>query len=131
RLSTMLHPLDPLTPQEISSISRAIRLTLVKEQIKAFKFIQASLVPPKKSHVLAFLSIIPRKSSSPVKDLFINPIDDSSHNVILALEKDGWKIEKYIKLAKGVHPQITPEELGQADEAVRRNPQIVKLAAEV
>jgi hypothetical protein len=55
----------------------------------------------------------------------------SSHNVVLTLQKDGWKIEKHVRLAEGVHPQITPEELGQADEAVRRNPQVVKLAADI
>jgi len=40
-------------------------------------------------------------------------------------------IDTYERLPEGVHPQITPEELNQADEAVRRDKKVIELAAEI
>lgn len=52
------HPLDPLTPNEITAISLAVRnYTAVNTSIKGIRFITTSLVPPPKKDVLAFLGI--------------------------------------------------------------------------
>jgi hypothetical protein len=40
-------------------------------------------------------------------------------------------VDNYERLPDGVHPQITPEELDQADEAVRRDKKVIELAAEI
>jgi Cu2+-containing amine oxidase len=52
-------------------------------------------------------------------------------NVLLDLEDNNWTIRTFIQLPDGVEPQITPEELNQADEAVRRDANVIKFAAEV
>jgi len=47
------------------------------------------------------------------------------------LHEGNWVIDTYERLPEGVHPQITPEELNQADEAVRRDKKVIELAAEI
>lgn len=51
--------------------------------------------------------------------------------MVLSLKDDKWCIDKHETLKADVHPQITVEELNEADEAVRRNPTIIKLAADI
>lgn len=58
-------------------------------------------------------------------------IPRSTYNVTLRLLEGIWSIEKYTKLPEDVHPQITPEELNEADEAVRRSPEVIKIAADI
>jgi primary-amine oxidase len=57
--------------------------------------------------------------------------DRHAFNVLLDLENNVWTVQTFIQLPDGVQPQITPEELNQADEAVRRDANVIKLAAEV
>lgn len=52
-------------------------------------------------------------------------------NVLLDLEDDEWTIRTFVQLPDGLEPQITPEELNKADEAVREDANVIKLAAEV
>ena len=51
--------------------------------------------------------------------------------MLLDLEDNEWTIRTFAQLPDGVEPQITPEELNQADEAVRRDPNVINFAAEV
>jgi len=52
------HPLDPLTPEEITAVTLAVRHHVVKEQIaKGIKFITCYLLPPPKKDVLRYLGI--------------------------------------------------------------------------
>jgi primary-amine oxidase len=57
--------------------------------------------------------------------------DRNAFNVLLDLMDHRWTIRTFSQLPDGVEPQITPEELNQADEAVRKDATIIKLAAEV
>jgi len=52
-------------------------------------------------------------------------------NVTLDLEDNMWTIRTFIQLPDGVEPQITPEELNAADQAVREDANVIRLAAEV
>jgi primary-amine oxidase len=52
------HPLDPLTPDEITAVCLAVRKHIATEtDVKAIKFITCYLLPPPKKAVLAFLGI--------------------------------------------------------------------------
>jgi len=57
--------------------------------------------------------------------------DRYAFNVLLDLEDNNWTVRTFSQLPDGVEPQITPEELNQADEAVRRDANVIKFAAEV
>ena len=57
--------------------------------------------------------------------------DRNAFNVLLDFTDNKWSIRTFIRLPDGVEPQMTPEELNQADEAVRRDPTVIKLAAQV
>lgn len=53
-----LHPLDPLTPDEITAVCLAVRKHIATEtDVKAVKFATCCLLPPPKKAVLAFLGI--------------------------------------------------------------------------
>ncbi|KAG8834242.1 hypothetical protein FRC17_009318 [Serendipita sp. 399] len=96
--------------------------------------------PPKKSDVLSILGMMPTPgalSESPpalrrcAEVDFINLLDGLTHNVVLVYEDSNWVLKMHTILSEDVHPQITPEELNEADEAVRRNPEVIKLAADI
>lgn len=56
--SSAWHPLDPLTPDELTAVCLAIRKHIATEtDVKAVKFITCYLLPPPKKAVLAFLGI--------------------------------------------------------------------------
>lgn len=57
--------------------------------------------------------------------------DRYTFNVLLDFEDNNWTVRTFIQLPEGVQPQITPEELNRADEAVRKDPNVIKFAAEV
>lgn len=55
----------------------------------------------------------------------------NAHTVILSLDGDDWTIESIVQLPEGVQPQISVHELGAAEGVVRKDPRVIKLAAEV
>ncbi|KAG6832431.1 hypothetical protein H0H87_001591, partial [Tephrocybe sp. NHM501043] len=55
----------------------------------------------------------------------------NAYNVILSYRGSTWEVDIFDELPEGVQPPLCPEELGGAEEAVRRSPLIRKLAAEV
>jgi hypothetical protein len=54
-----------------------------------------------------------------------------AYNVILTLDGLQWSVNSFEKLPEGTQPQITPEELIEAELIIRADPQIIKLAADV
>lgn len=54
-----------------------------------------------------------------------------AYNVILALEGDKWRVETFNSLGETLHPQISPEELQECEDIVRRDPRVQALAKEV
>ncbi|KAG6883674.1 hypothetical protein C0992_008147, partial [Termitomyces sp. T32_za158] len=112
------HPLDPLTPDEITTASFAIRQYVAKKtEVKAIKFITLYLLPPPKKAVLAHLGIPTSpgaKSEAPVP-------------IIRQAESD---VDTFDKLPETQHAQISPEELIIAEEVVRKDPVVQKLAAD-
>ncbi|KAF8313711.1 hypothetical protein DL93DRAFT_2058917 [Clavulina sp. PMI_390] len=142
--SSTSHPLDELSGEEISSISLAVRQHgATNGLVKACKFITASLVPPPKEQVLAFLGIpiAPGQAPPPAPESiprrgeidFIDVVTGAAYNAVLTKDvaTSTWAVDSFDKLAEGVQPQITPEELLEAEEIVRKDPTVIKLAAAV
>ncbi|KAF7321429.1 Amine oxidase [Mycena kentingensis (nom. inval.)] len=129
-----MHPLDPLTPQEIGLVCSAVRKHLASDtDVKAFKFMSCYLLPPPKRAVLAFLGIplapgekaeapvlITRKAEVDLVDL----VGGRNFNIILSLEQAGWKVDTFEQLPEGVvrsdpRVQELAKDVGIASEEIR------------
>jgi len=139
--STVNHPLDPLTPEEITAVSFVVRQHIATEtSIKAIKFITCYLLPPPKKAVLAFLGIPLTPGGKPENPTeiirkaevdFLDVVNGYSYNSILSLKDGVWTVDTLDKLAEGIQPQISVEELIACEEVVRKDERIRKLAKDV
>ncbi|KIK71526.1 hypothetical protein GYMLUDRAFT_149303 [Collybiopsis luxurians FD-317 M1] len=138
------HPLDPLTPDEIAAITLTVRHHITKpefESIKAIKFITTYLLPPPKRAVLAYLGIplVPGKQPEASVDIvrkaevdFLDVVNGHSYNAIVSLNSESkWSVDTLEKLAEGVQPQISVEELIRCEEIVKANKKVQELAKAV
>ncbi|KAF5383968.1 hypothetical protein D9757_006915 [Collybiopsis confluens] len=138
------HPLDPLTPDEITAVTLAVRQYITKpelESIKAIKFITAYLLPPPKRAVLAQLGIplAPGEQVEAPVDIirkaevdFLDVVNGSAYNAVLSLQSEGkWSVDTFEKLAEGVQPQISVEELIKCEQIVKSNKTVQELAKAV
>ncbi|KAG8895878.1 hypothetical protein FRC01_012154, partial [Tulasnella sp. 417] len=142
---TISHPLDALTPDEISLVSLAVRQHVASERkdIKAVKFINSNIIGPPKRDVLAFLGIPVEPGAKPeqvngplarrAETDFLDPVTGNNYNAKLTLSSDkkAWVVDEIETLPEGTQPQITVEELIECDELVRKDETVLKLAAEV
>jgi primary-amine oxidase len=111
--------------------------------IKAFKFVSSYLINPPKIAVLTVLGLpIPENAKKMnINDAqeflnrrraecqIIDVIEGRAYEIII--DTYPGKVIKVNKLDIELQPALHPDELGKADEALRSNPQIVKLAREV
>ncbi|PFH44599.1 hypothetical protein AMATHDRAFT_11405, partial [Amanita thiersii Skay4041] len=137
------HPLNPLTPDEVSAISSTILKSMVEKHGTdqfAVKFVTCMLQPPPKRAVLAHLGIplapgAKPEAATPIArraDVdFLDVLRGLAYNVVLELDKGTWSIQKLTLLPEGVQPQITVEELIECEDIVRNDKTVQKLAAEV
>ncbi|KAF9479418.1 hypothetical protein BDN70DRAFT_878797 [Pholiota conissans] len=136
------HPLDPLTPDEITAVALAIRRHLAaKTEVKVIKFITCSLLPATKKAVLAYLGIPLAPGAKPEQPVpivrkaesdFLDVLGGRGYNATLILNHNGeWEMETITLLPEEYHPQISPEELLACEEVVKNDPVIQKLAKEV
>lgn len=121
---TKIHPLDPLTPIEISKTSRLIRENHSSQNGWMFNSI-ALLEPPKKL-LLPFLSKSDADASIPRKSFAIL-IEKGTGNVyeaVVNLTDD--RIECFDAVPTGFQPTLTPEDcfeaerIGKADSEVQK-----------
>ena len=54
-----------------------------------------------------------------------------AYNATLTLKDSAWKVDVIEKLPVGTQPQISVEELVQAEEAIRNDPKVQELAKAV
>ncbi|KAI0313101.1 copper amine oxidase [Amylostereum chailletii] len=143
--STPSHPLDPLTPDEIVTVSLAVRQYIAEHTpVKAVRFITNYLLPPPKRAVLAHLGIplapgeeVKKEDKVPIVrkaevDL-VDVVTGGAYNSIVVLDSatGKWNVESFDKLPEGVQPQLSPEELLTCEQIVKKDPQVVKLAKDV
>ncbi|THU79486.1 hypothetical protein K435DRAFT_823888 [Dendrothele bispora CBS 962.96] len=141
--TSFAHPLDPLTPDEISAISLTVRHHVASnEAVKAVRFITCYLVPPPKKAVLAYLGIPLEPGKEPEEKVeivrraevdFLDILTGLNYNVYLSLDTSNskWVVDKLTRLPDGVQPQISVEELIAAERIVKADKKVQELAAQV
>jgi len=136
------HPLDPLTPDEIAAVCLVVRKHgAEKRGVKALKFITCYLLPAPKRQVLAHLGIplAPNEASEKPTPIvrkaevdFLDIVNGVSYNCILSLNTDGsWVVASFEKLADGIHPQISVEELIECEKIVRKDKKVLQIAKDI
>ncbi|KAF8606428.1 peroxisomal copper amine oxidase [Ceratobasidium sp. AG-I] len=135
------HPLDPLSADEITEISSTVRYYLATQTpVKAFKYIGAEPVLPPKRDVLAHLGIraSPGAEPEPYVDIvrkadvdIIDAVTGFSWLLNLSFKDDKWVVDGAEKLPEGRMAQLSVYELIEAEEIVRADERVRKLAADV
>ncbi|KAF5352380.1 hypothetical protein D9756_006147 [Leucocoprinus leucothites] len=135
------HPLDPLTPDELTAATYVVRqYVTTKTPIKAMKFILCNLLPSPKRAVLAYLGIPLEPGAKPEDPVpiirkaevdLLDPVTGHSYNVIVALRDGQWEVEKLAQLSEEVQPQISVQELIDCEKIVKASKLVQDLAAEV
>ncbi|KAG9123675.1 hypothetical protein FRC07_014312 [Ceratobasidium sp. 392] len=135
------HPLDPLSAAEITEISSVVRYYLATQTpVQAFKYIGAEPVLPPKRDVLAHLGIrsSPGAEPEPYVDIvrkadvdIIDAVTGFSWLLHLTFKGEKWTVDTAEKLPEGRMAQLTVYELIEAEEIVRADERVRKLAADV
>lgn len=135
------HPLDPLSFDEISAVTLAIRRHAAEHHsIKAVKFGTCCLLPPPKRAVLAALGIPIALDQKPEQHIeiirkaesdFFDVVNGKYYNAVLSLQHGHWKVDSIEPIPGGAQPQITVEELIGCELIVRNDPRVQALAKQV
>ncbi|PWN49683.1 peroxisomal copper amine oxidase [Violaceomyces palustris] len=129
------HPLDPPTAEEITIATHTLRTWFAENGVKAFKFITVFLKEPPKAAVLAWLQWPTVSKPQPLERVFevhaIDLLTGLAYEAYVRLDGDRPKVKKVTQLDAGIQPSLTPEELCNAEQCVRKDPRVIKLAAEV
>ncbi|KAJ1307241.1 hypothetical protein OPQ81_001354 [Rhizoctonia solani] len=135
------HPFDPLSADEIVSISAAVRQYVATQTpIKVFKYIGAEIVLPPKRDVLAHLGIRTAPGGEP--DSYVEITRKADVNIIdlvsgyawlfnLSLQATEWVVDHAEQLPEGRMPELSVEELIEAEQIVRDDERVRKLCADV
>lgn len=122
----LLHPLDSLTPEEISAASRIVRENHQSPHGWIFNSITLQ-EPPKKelaplllqeSEELIASASIPRKA-------FVSLIEKQSgtvYEVVVNLTDE--VVERFEKMAPGLQPTLSPEDCLESERIVRESPEV-------
>ncbi|PWN22731.1 peroxisomal copper amine oxidase [Microstroma glucosiphilum] len=132
------HPLDPPAKDEILAVSNAVRTYMTEKlHAKAFRFLNIFLHEPEKNAVIDagfFAGGSAAAATSKVQRQFwvhINDIVSGAAYEILTTIDNGVSIDNVEKLAEGVQPSLTAEELCLAEEMCRKDQRVLKAAADV
>lgn len=130
-MTTSIHPLDPLTPTEISLIAKTIRdfdWSGVSDGTGLLRFNTITLKEPPKREVLEFMK---DSTSVPVRKAFcilqfppISPIVEAI--AIYSSDDNSWTVESWVK-KDGVNPLATPDDCFESERIAKADPEVQKL----
>jgi primary-amine oxidase len=116
----MVHPLDPLTPEEISQSSKIIREN--KPNAKGWIFNSVVLIEPPKSELAPRLlknekldGVFPRKTFS----LLIERGTGKVFETVVDLSKK--KVERFDQAKDGQQPTLSPEDCFESERIVKED----------
>jgi len=125
--STLIHPLDPLTPSEITDTTRLIRTAYPH---KKWIFNSITLIEPQKILVLEYIAaegrqdckvpFIPRRSKTLLIENFTGKVFEVKVNLSSKV------IEKYGEVPPGNQPTFTIEETILAEDIIRKDIEVQK-----
>ncbi|MEL6776933.1 MAG: primary-amine oxidase [Cyanobacteria bacterium J06597_16] len=113
--ATVSHPLEPLTPEEMTAAVRIVREQ--KSLTDSVRFVSVSLKEPAKETVLAF-----KKGDAIAREAFIILLDNATartYEAVVALGKSIITAWDYIP---NVQPSIMLDEFVECEEAVKASP---------
>ena len=118
------HPLDPLSPAEISSVREVLAAPEHRAMMRRPRFITVETRPPEKAALEAWAEAIDRGDPLPELDrradvVLLDRADASTHEVVVSLGDGGIVEWRHLD---GVHPLAVVEELAEAEELVKRDP---------
>lgn len=141
------HPLDPLTPSELTQTTTAVRSHILNRQsphdpIKSVKFAYVTLLEPSKAVILRYLGISTTpdvlakpEGDAPPREAECGLIDPTTGSIyifkVLLSSPTTAKVLSEEKLAEGLQIGITNEELIAGQDAVRADPRVIQLCADV
>jgi primary-amine oxidase len=118
----MTHPLDPLSPSEITLVARTVNAYAGEKKV-TYNTITL-LEPPKEQlqkHLFSRGPKPPRKAEAIVIGLGTGQISE----VIVAIDGNKAKVEDW-KDVSGVQPTITLEDLNSTEEIIRKDPGVIE-----
>lgn len=146
------HPLDPLTPSELTQVTTTVRSHILNRQtphdpIKSVKFCYVTLLEPSKAAILRYLGISTApdvhakpEGDAPPREAECGLIDPTTGSIYIfkvllphptAASPTAAKVLSEEKLAEGLQIGITNEELIAGQDAVRADPRVIALCADV
>jgi primary-amine oxidase len=120
------HPLDALTPEEISQSAAACRKRGAAEGLTQIRFNTITLKEPTKAALLAYdkdPSQAPERQSFCILQV---PGAGDVYEVVLTLSSAAAQVTSWVSV-EGVQPLITPEDCLDAEAIVKADPQIQAL----
>jgi len=120
-----IHPLDPLTPAEVSESSRLIKAT---QPTRPWIFNSISLKEPPKHLILSPnvpLDSIPRRSFNVLLE---KGTDKLFEGIVNLTEK---KVESLVQIHGGHQPNLTPEDCDEAERIALADEEVKRRAAKL
>mmetsp|Transcript_2454 Transcript_2454/g.3498 ORF Transcript_2454/g.3498 Transcript_2454/m.3498 type:complete len:736 (-) Transcript_2454:120-2327(-) len=128
--SSAPHPLDPLTAEEISSASSAVKeyLSLTTGQDPSLiRFVAVSLSEPEKKEVLSGEGFDPVKASRKAEVVIL--VDGIASELVVDFQ-DGINVVSHVALPPGIQPLYSPDDCDLAEEITKSSPEVKKAVLE-
>ena len=138
--SSAPHPLDPLTANEISSASSAVKKYLVQKEQKdpsSIRFVAVSLCEPEKKDLLSLLKeevFDPTKVTRRAE--IVTLVDGIASELVVNLRRedddgaDDDDVVSYVSLPPGTQPLYSPDDCDLAEEIAKSSPEVQKAVLE-